>query len=126
MGICCKRRFALSMYPWGGYYTRNYTGCFIANFKPLRGNYVDDGGFHTLIVANYDPNEFGLYDMAGNVAEWTANAFDESAYTVYTDDLNPDYSYDAFLMILLQKNAKYSRWFLERYSILYAMWNKNL
>ena len=31
----------LSMYPWGGYYTRNYVGCFLANFKPLRGNYTD-------------------------------------------------------------------------------------
>jgi len=85
---------ALSMYPWGGYYTRNYTGCFIANFKPLRGNYVDDGGFHTLMVASYDPNDYGLYDMGGNVSEWTANAFDESALS-FTDDLNPDYTYDA-------------------------------
>ncbi len=84
----------LSMYPWGGLYTRNYTGCFIANFKPMRGNYVDDGGIHTLIVAHYDPNEYGLYDMAGNVAEWTANAYDEAAYN-FTDDLNPDYQYEA-------------------------------
>ncbi|OFX25033.1 MAG: gliding motility-associated lipoprotein [Bacteroidetes bacterium GWA2_31_9] len=84
----------LSMYPWGGYYTRNYTGCFIANFKPLRGNYVDDGGFHTVMVASYDPNDYGLYDMGGNVSEWTANAFDESALS-FTDDLNPDYTYDA-------------------------------
>lgn len=84
----------LQMYPWGGYYTRNYTGCFIANFKPLRGNYVDDGGIQTLIVGSYDPNEFGLYDMAGNVSEWTSNAFDESAYN-FTHDLNPDYRYTA-------------------------------
>jgi len=84
----------LQMYPWGGYYTRNYSGCYIANFKPLRGNYPDDGGFHTVIVAHYDPNEFGLYDMAGNVAEWTSNAFDESAYS-FTDDLNPNYTYEA-------------------------------
>ena len=82
----------LSMYPWGGYYTRNYKGCFITNFKPLRGNYSDDGGIQTLIVGSYEPNEFGLYDMAGNVAEWTSNAFDESAYS-YTHDLNPDYQY---------------------------------
>ncbi|MBN2682406.1 MAG: SUMF1/EgtB/PvdO family nonheme iron enzyme [Bacteroidales bacterium] len=84
----------LSMYPWGGYYTRNYTGCFIANFKPLRGDYRADGGFHTVIVASFDPNDYGLYDMAGNVAEWTRNAFDESAYS-FTDDLNPDYFYEA-------------------------------
>ncbi len=85
---------ALSMYPWGGPYTRNYSGCFIANFKPLRGNYVDDGGIRTLQVTTYDPNEFGLYDMAGNVAEWTSNAFDESAYS-FIHDLSPNYEYNA-------------------------------
>jgi len=85
---------ALSMYPWGGPYTRNVHGCFIANFKPLRGNYGDDGGNRTLEVKRYAPNEFGLYDMAGNVAEWTTDAFDESAYS-YTHDLNPDYRFNA-------------------------------
>ncbi len=83
-----------SMYPWGGYYTRNKEGCFLANFKPLRGNYIDDGGSVTLPVGTYQPNEYGLYDMAGNVAEWTSNAYDESAY-VFTHDLNPDYKYNA-------------------------------
>ncbi len=84
----------LSMYPWGGPYTRNNTGCFIANFKPLRGNYGSDGANETIEVALFSPNEWGLYDMAGNVAEWTSNAFDESAYS-FTHDLNPDYVYNA-------------------------------
>lgn len=84
----------LSMYPWGGMYTRNYKGCFLANFKPLRGNYSDDGGVTTMKVGSFEPNEWGLYDMAGNVAEWTANAYDESAY-IFTHDLNPDYKYNA-------------------------------
>lgn len=84
----------LSMYPWGGPYTRNNLGCFIANFKPLRGNYVDDGGIRTLAVASFSPNEYGLYDMAGNVAEWTSNAFNEAAYS-FTHDLNPDYKFNA-------------------------------
>ncbi len=82
-----------SMYPWGGPYATNYKGCYIANFKPMRGNYPADGGLHTVIVANNDPNDWGIYDMAGNVAEWTSNAFDESAYS-FTDDLNPDYLYE--------------------------------
>lgn len=84
----------LSMYPWGGMYTRNYKGCFLANFKPLRGNYSDDGGVTTMKVGSFEPNEWGLYDMGGNVAEWTANAYDESAY-IFTHDLNPDYKYNA-------------------------------
>jgi len=83
-----------SPYPWGGPYTRNIKGCFLANFKPLRGNYVADGGLKTLKVQSYNPNGFGLYDMAGNVAEWTSNAYDESAFS-YSHDMNMDYTYDA-------------------------------
>ena len=85
---------ANNKYPWGGPYTRNNLGCFLANFKPLRGNYADDGGVRTVRVGTYEPNGFGLYDMAGNVAEWTISAYDESAYR-FTHDLNPDYKYNA-------------------------------
>jgi len=84
----------LSSYPWGGPYIRNTRGCFLANFKPLRGNYYDDGGIQTVPVYSYEPNEYGLFCMAGNVAEWTSNAFDESAYD-FAHDLNPDYQYEA-------------------------------
>ena len=38
----------LSQYPWGGPYIRNANGCFLANFKPMRGRYFEDGGFHTV------------------------------------------------------------------------------
>ena len=84
----------LSPYPWGGPYIRNSRGCFLGNFKPMRGNYIDDGGFHTVAITSYNPNDWGLYCMAGNAAEWTSNAFDESAYN-FAHDLNPDYLYDA-------------------------------
>src|ERR1017187_1619784 len=84
----------LSPYPWGGPYIRNSRGCFLANFKPMRGNYIDDGGVYTVKVTSYWPNDYGLYCMAGNVAEWTSNAFDESAYN-FAHDLNPDYVYEA-------------------------------
>jgi len=82
------------MYPWGGYYTRDANGCFLANFKGGRGDVTKDGAFYTSKVGEYDPNDYGLYDMAGNVAEWTRDAFDESAYS-YTHDLNPSYEYNA-------------------------------
>lgn len=81
-------------YPWGGPYTRNERGCFLANFKPLRGNYIDDGGLRTVIVAHYPPNDFGLYDMAGNVSEWTNSAYDPSSYN-FTWDMNPNFTYNA-------------------------------
>jgi len=83
-----------SMYPWGGYYTRQQDGTFLANFKPLRGNYVEDGGMATMKVGSYDANDFGLYDMSGNVAEWTADAYDESSY-MYINDFNPKFEYNA-------------------------------
>jgi formylglycine-generating enzyme len=84
----------LSMYPWGSPYTRNAKGCFLANFKPLRGNYVDDGFLKPSPVGSFDPNDYNLYDMSGNVAEWTISAFDEAAYS-FTHDLNPNYEYSA-------------------------------
>jgi formylglycine-generating enzyme len=84
----------LSPYPWGGPYIRNSRGCFLGNFKPMRGNYLDDGGFYSVKVTSYWPNDYGLYCMAGNVSEWTSNAYDESAYN-FSHDLNPDYTYEA-------------------------------
>lgn len=83
-----------AMYPWGGPYTRTRTGCFLANFKPLRGNYIDDGGLTASKVANYDPNGYGLFDMAGNVAEWTNTAYDEAGYS-FILDANPNFEYNA-------------------------------
>lgn len=77
-------------YPWGGPYTRNSKGCMLANFKPLRGNYGADGGMYPVRVDSYFPNDYGLYNMAGNVAEWTINAWSEQSH-IFTHDINPDY-----------------------------------
>ncbi len=84
----------LNPYPWGGPYTRNAKGCFLANFKPLRGNYIADGGLRTVVVGHYPPNAFQLYDMAGNVSEWTNSAYDPSSYNIAWD-MNPNYTYNA-------------------------------
>ena len=85
---------ASQSYPWGGPYVRNPNGCFLANYEPLRGAYDDDGGVKTLMVGHYAPNDFGLYDMAGNVSEWCLDAYNESTYIV-ANAVTPYYNYDA-------------------------------
>ncbi|MFN0032858.1 MAG: SUMF1/EgtB/PvdO family nonheme iron enzyme [Flavobacteriales bacterium] len=82
----------LSPYPWGGPYIRNNLGCPLANFKPMRGDYVEDNGCHTVPIMSYSPNDYGLWCMAGNVAEWTNTAYDESVYQ-FTHDMAPEYNY---------------------------------
>ncbi len=81
-------------YPWGGPYIKNAKGCLLANFKPGRGNYSDDGGTYTVNVRSYFPNDYGLYNMAGNVAEWTLSSYDPSAST-FVNDLAPTFNYEA-------------------------------
>ncbi|CAA0145510.1 gliding motility lipoprotein GldK [Tenacibaculum maritimum] len=67
-------------YPWGGPNTTSDRGCFLANFKPVRGDYAADGALYTMEAVSFNPNEYGLYNMAGNVAEWTNTAYNQMSY----------------------------------------------
>jgi len=85
-------------YPWSGSYTRSgkrkIKGDQLANFKQGKGDYggiagwSDDGADITNAVKQYPPNDFGLYDMAGNVAEWVADV-----YRPIVDDEVSDFNY---------------------------------
>ena len=55
-------------YPWGSPYLLNDRACFLANFKPLRGDYAVDQAVYTVEAKSYLPNDYNLYNMAGNVA----------------------------------------------------------
>ncbi|QCX53557.1 gliding motility lipoprotein GldK [Elizabethkingia sp. JS20170427COW] len=79
-------------YPWGGPYLTDDRGCYLANFKPKRGNYIEDekkGTYlYTAPVKKFPKNGYGLYDMAGNVAEWTDSPYNNATY-LFSSTLNP-------------------------------------
>lgn len=76
-------------YPWGGPYVISDTGCFMANFKPQRGDYAADQALYTVEAKAYEPNDYNLYNMAGNVSEWTNSSYDPNSYE-YVSTMNPN------------------------------------
>ena len=84
-------------YPWGSDNVRTNSrrskGDYLANFKQNRGDYggiagwSSDPGELTAPVRSYPPNDWGLYDMAGNVAEWVADVY-RPAIASEVNDIN--------------------------------------
>lgn len=76
------------VYPWGGPYLIGDDGCFLANFKPERGNYATDSALYTVEAKSYLPNDYNLYNMAGNVSEWTISSYSDIGYE-FVATMNP-------------------------------------
>ena len=87
-----------AMYPWGSPYTRTKEGRLLANFKPGRGDYfggdAKNDNIYTTKVQSFTENGYRLFDMAGNVAEWTSSVFYEGSNN-FIGDFSPDIQYNA-------------------------------
>lgn len=55
----------------------------------MRGDYAADGALYTVEAKSYEPNDFNLYNMAGNVSEWTESSYDAGAYE-FVSTMNPN------------------------------------
>lgn len=66
------------VYPWDGLDVQTKTGKYRANFKQDRGVYQADGYAIMAPVESFVPNDFGIYNMAGNVAEWVLDSYNPS------------------------------------------------
>jgi gliding motility-associated lipoprotein GldJ len=86
------------IYPWNGLGVRSpkkrTQGMIYANFKRGDGDNMGTGGYLndkadiTAPVRYYIPNDFGLYNMAGNVSEWTADVYRKLSFEDFAD-FNP-------------------------------------
>jgi sulfatase modifying factor 1 len=91
------------IYPWEGLglssAKKKTRGMILANFKRSKGDYMgvggslNDKGGITVSVKSYVPNDFGLYNMAGNVNEWVSDVYragtfeDADAFNPYRGNL---------------------------------------
>lgn len=112
--------------PWEQEGVASDKGCYYANFKPDRGNYTKDGNLITSRCGIYSANSNGLYDMAGNVAEWTSNVYTEAG-VLSMSDMNPTLNYNAAKedpYVLKKKSVRGGSW-KDPESFIKSAWRTN-
>ncbi|MGB0850671.1 MAG: formylglycine-generating enzyme family protein [Bacteroidia bacterium] len=117
--VRAARGEAISGYPWGGEYLRNSKGLYLANFTSVgdenitrsdgkfktigtdvssttRQRLENEGGFITTKAESYYPNQFGIYNMSGNVAELVSDdtvamggSWNDTGYDVRVESKQP-------------------------------------
>lgn len=81
--ISLKNNGMIPIYPWENARIWDDKGQLQANIKFDHRNYIGDGYEYTAPTGSYKANPYGLYDMAGNVSEWTQDAF---VLRIYPED----------------------------------------
>ena len=81
-------------FPWSYEVAGEDKGMFFANFMPDDGNFTKDGNIITSRVGVYPANTNGLYDMAGNAAEWTSTHYTAAGIEAM-NNINPQLQYNA-------------------------------
>ena len=109
----------ISLYPWDDFGFRNGKGLYKANFGPVEDangvsvkSFIDDNAFHTAAVKQYNPNSRNIYDMAGNVAEWTS-----------TPSINTGVPTGLGDTIFFKHTDGYTTGYSKAYQLMHA-WNK--
>ncbi|MDL2326994.1 SUMF1/EgtB/PvdO family nonheme iron enzyme, partial [Bacteroidales bacterium OttesenSCG-928-A14] len=93
-----ERVLERKVYPWNGHHFRvdnnKYQGDIPANVRRGRGDYMglathlNDAGYGPVEVISYWPNDYGLWNMAGNVSEWVLDVYRQTTNET-VNELNP-------------------------------------